>query len=306
MCQSRETASRENKLKLLGECIQDGGMSLPIILSHFQVDPSLAKREIGQNVEISADLGLSTLKACVEKNGLRFPNGEILLWEMVEEISSSETKCFLLRDGGMVQVSAFSKDTERVYSLMPTEEAPTLLVSGIPMHRIKGITPNRDTSEKIKAITLVVGDILDTATGLGYTAVEASKTANQVTTIEFDPVVLEIAQLNPWSQDLFTRSNITQLIGDSFDLIEEFEPECFTVVIHDPPTFSLAGHLYSSDFYDSLYRVLRKKGRLFHYIGDPESRTGRNITKGVIRRLRDSGFFNIQRVPSAFGVVAQK
>jgi predicted methyltransferase len=282
------------------------GMKNPIILSHFQVDHILSKWEIGQKVEISADLGLSTLAAQVEKNGLRFPNGEILLWGMAEKISSSEAKCFSLRGGEMVQVSAFSEDTDRVYSLMPTEEAPTLLISGIPMHRIKGTTPNRDTSEKIKAINPVVGDILDTATGLGYTAIEASKSAKQVTTIEFDPVVLEIAQLNPWSQDLFTGTNITQIIGDSFNIIEEFASERFTVVIHDPPTFSLAGDLYSKVFYESVYRVLRINGRLFHYIGNPESRSGRRMTDGVIRRLRESGFSRIRRAPQAFGVTAQK
>jgi hypothetical protein len=264
------------------------------------------KKEIGQRVEISADLGLSTQEVLVERNGLRFPSGEILLWRKAEEISSSKSKCFLLRGGEMVQVSAFSEDTDRVYSLMPTEEAPTLLVSGIPMHRIKGITPNRDTGEKIRAISPVIGDVLDTATGLGYTAIEASKTANHVTTVEFDPVVLEVAQLNPWSQDLFTRPNINQLIGDCFDIIEEFESECFTVVLHDPPTFALAGDLYSKAFYDSVYRVLRKNGRLFHYIGNPRSRSGRNMTGGVIRRLHESGFSKIRREPQAFGVVVQK
>jgi predicted methyltransferase len=281
-------------------------VSFPIILSHFQVDPSSLNREIGQRVEISADLGLSTIIIDIEKNGLRFPNGELFPWDMMEEISNSESKCFLFQDGEMFQVSAFSEETERVYSLMPTEGAPTLLVSGIPMHRIKDTTPNQDTIEKINSISPLVGDVLDTATGLGYTAVQASKTANLVITIEFDPVVLEIAQLNPWSQDLFTASNIIQMTGDSFSIIEEFESGRFSAVIHDPPTISLAGDLYSSVFYDSLYRVLRQKGRLFHYIGNPQSRTGRNTTDGVIRRLHQSGFTNVERAPNAFGVIAQK
>lgn len=281
-------------------------MNLPIILSHFQVDPILEIREIGQKIEISTDLGLSTSTAQIEKNGVKFPDGQMLQWGMAEKISSAKVKCFLLQDGELVQASAFSEETDRTYSLMPTEEAPTLLVSGIPMHRIKGITPNRDTSEKIKAIAPAIGNVLDTATGLGYTAIEATKAANQVTTIEFDPVVLEIAQLNPWSQELFTISNITQFIGDSYDRIQEFETGYFNVVIHDPPTVSLAGELYSKTFYDSVHRVLRKNGRLFHYIGNPESRSGQKATEGVIRRLRESGFAKVQRAPDAFGVVAQK
>jgi predicted methyltransferase len=189
---------------------------------------------------------------------------------------------------------------------MPTEEAPTLLISGIPMHRIKDITPNRDTQEKIRAMGSISGQVLDTATGLGYTAIRASRTAEQVTSIEMDPLVLEIAQLNPWSMELFIRENITQIIGDSFEVIEGFKSGQFTLVIHDPPTVSLAGDLYSSEFYDSVLRVLSPSGRFFHYVGNPDSRSGRRQTEGVIRRLHQSGFSSIRRAPKAFGVVAQK
>jgi predicted methyltransferase len=286
--------------------VLDGGMTLQFVLSHFQVKASLANRDIGLKTRISTDLGLSSQEVLVEKGGLRFLTGEILTWEMVEEISNSDTKCFLLENDEIAQIRAYSDFTDRVYSLMPTEEAPTLLVSGIPMHRIKGITPNLDTEEKVMTVSPIIGDVLDTTTGLGYTAIEASKTADLVTTIELDPAVLEITQLNPWSQDLFTKPNITRLIGDSFELIEKFEPDRFSLVIHDPPTFSLAGDLYSKTFYDSVYRALQKNGRMFHYIGNPESRSGRRVTDGVIRRLRDSGFARIRRAPRAFGVVALK
>ena len=85
----------------------------------------------------------------------------------------------------------------RAYSLMPTEGAPTLLVWGIPMHRIKGTNPQRDTLTKIQAIAPVAGRVLDTCTGLGYTAIEAARTAEQVVTIELDPTVLEVARLQP-------------------------------------------------------------------------------------------------------------
>jgi predicted methyltransferase len=67
---------------------------------------------------------------------------------------------------------------------------------------------------------------------------------------------------------------------------------------------SLAGNLYSGAFYRELLRILKPNGRLFHYIGDPESASGRNITRGVIRRLQESGFTRITRRPEAFGVVA--
>jgi len=89
-------------------------------------------------------------------------------------------------------------------------------------------------------------------------------------------------------------------------LIQELADHAYSRVIHDPPMFSLAGDLYSTAFYKQLYRVLRSSGRLFHYIGDPKSRSGRNVTRGVIRRLQDSGFTRIKPYPQAFGVIAYK
>ena len=106
---------------------------------------------------------------------------------------------------------------------MPTASAPTMLISGIPMHRIKDTNPHQDTLSKLKAIAPVRGDVLDTTTGLGYTAIEAAKTARHVTTIEIDPTAQEIARFNPWSQALFGNPNITQIIGDAFDEIRKFE-----------------------------------------------------------------------------------
>jgi predicted methyltransferase len=80
----------------------------------------------------------------------------------------------------------------------------------------------------------------------------------------------------------------------------------FMRVIHDPPAFSLAGDLYSGEFYRELYRVMRNRSLLFHYIGDPESKSGRSMTAGVIRRLEQAGFRQVRRVPRAFGVIAVK
>ena len=98
-----------------------------------------------------------------------------------------------------------------------------MLVSGIPMHRIKDTNPQQDTLEKIRSIKPVVGQVLDTATGLGYTAILAARTAEHVTTIELDPAVLQVCRVNPWSQELFDNPKITQLIGDSFDVVAGME-----------------------------------------------------------------------------------
>jgi len=140
----------------------------------------------------------------------------------------------------------------------------------------------------------------------GYTAIEAAKTAEHVTTVELDPVAQGIARLNPWSQALFNNPKITQLIGDSFEEIEHFADETFSCIIHDPPTFSLAGDLYSAEFYRQSFRVLKRRGRMFHYIGDPESKSGSRVAKGVVRRLQEAGFTRVVSKPQAFGVAAYK
>ena len=184
--------------------------------------------------------------------------------------------------------------------------APTMLISGIPMHRIKGIDPHRDTVQKIKTVAPVTGRVLDTATGLGYTAIEAAKTAEHVITIEIEPIVMEVARLNPWSRPLFQNPKITQVIGDVGEEIEGFEDEAFWRIIHDPPAFNLAGELYSGVFYGQLFRVLRRGGRLFHYIGNLESTSGRRVSRGAMRRLQEAGFSRVVRRPDAFGLVAYK
>jgi len=278
-----------------------------ILLSHFQAALLLRARNTGeQQATVSLDLGLTSDEVILEGGGVCFPDGQVLSWEQVESIQSTENSCFIVEQGGLSKVQFFSEQTNLLYALMPTAGAPTMLVSGIPMHRIKGTDPMRDTDEKIKVIQPLVGEVLDTATGLGYTAIRAADTAEHAVTIELDPSALEVARCNPWSRGLFDNPKISQMMGDSFDLVAKFEADRFNRIIHDPPAFSLAGDLYSGAFYRQLYRVLRPGGRLFHYIGDPKSRSGRNITAGAIERLRKAGFGNVRRAPRAFGVVGYK
>ncbi len=150
------------------------------------------------------------------------------------------------------------------------------------------------------------GSVLDTTTGLGYTAILAARTAGSVTTIELDPGVQSIAQRNPWSQELFTNPVITQVMGDACEVVPTFANESFQRIVHDPPTFALAGELYSGTFYSELYRILKRGGRLFHYVGDPESKASGGVTRGVIRRLQEAGFSRVVRHAEAYGVVAYK
>lgn len=282
-------------------------MTSPIVLSHYQAQIILKAQASGQSaVTVSLDLGLSTSSLQLSKTGISLPGGQQLAWEQLHEILANELACFRVIDSQIEKIHYFSPLFNRYYSLMPTSGAPTMLISGIPMHRIKDTEPHRDTLSKIKAITPLSGHVLDTTMGLGYTAIEAAKAADQVTTIELDPTVVDICRDNPWSQDLFDNPRITRLVGDSYDLINQFADETFTRIVHDPPMFNLAGELYATDFYRQLLRVLRPSGRVFHYIGNPASKSGRGVTRGAIRRLHEAGFSRVKPYPRAFGVVAYK
>lgn len=275
-----------------------------MIFSHYQTRP-LSSSNASAIMPLSTDLGLTTLKAERTPEGWLLPDGQILTYTQVDLINEEENGCFSLADSELHKVEAFSAITNRYYSLMPTPKSPTMLISGIPMHRIKNTTPLEDTSEKIRALAKPYGRILDTTTGLGYTAILAARTAEEVITIEFDPVVLNICRQNPWSSELFSNPKIVKLVGDSYDLADQFEDEHFNAVIHDPPTFNLAGHLYSKAIYDTFYRILKANGRLFHYIGNPKSKSGASVGRGVVERLRQAGF-KVTPKPRAFGVLAEK
>lgn len=282
-------------------------MPLPVILSYIQTRPWLEARKRGQvTVETSLDLGMSSASVTLNAEGVSLPDGVHLNWPGVEKISQSEVNCYTVEAQGIQTIQIFSEETNRVCSLMPTRGAPSMLIAGFVMHRIKDVDPWQDTQRKIAAIAPIGGPVLDTATGLGYTTILAARSAEHVTTIELDPGAQAMARLNPWSQELFTNPKITQVMGDACEVVPTFADESFGRIIHDPPTFSLAGELYSGAFYRELYRILKRGGRLFHYIGDPNSKASGGVTRGALKRLQESGFARVVRRPEAYGVVAYK
>lgn len=277
-----------------------------IVLSHFQIKPLLLAKQAQQNgAAISLDLGLTETRAALDANGISFDD-LCLQWEDAEKIARDENSCFALDANGIHKIKTFSEFTNRAYSLYPTRSAPTMLVAGFPMHRIKDSDPYRDTLAKIQALAPVTGIVLDTATGLGYTAIELAKKAAHVITIELDPAAQEMCRANPWSRALFENPKIEQRLGDSFEIVRTFPANAFDAILHDPPTMSLAGELYSLEFYRELWHVLRHNGKLFHYIGDPLSKYGAGMTRSVTERLKHAGFKRFKPAPQAFGVTAYK
>jgi predicted methyltransferase len=274
--------------------------------------PLLRARAAGDDrAETSLDLGLSRAVARVTPAGVTLPAGETVGWEALERIAAATTgtlggRCFAVRADEIAEIQVFSPETQRRYSLLATDSAPTMLVSGVQMHRTKGLDPWGDTREKVSSIAPLVGRVLDTCTGLGYTAIAAAGTATEVVTVELDPAALDVARQNPWSAGLFDSPRIAQRLGDSFDVVPTLPDGAFARIVHDPPAFSLAGQLYGGEFYRQLYRVLARGGRLFHYLGNAGSGSGQRVTRGAVRRLQEAGFGRIVPRPQAFGVVAYK
>ena len=281
-------------------------MPLEGVLSYYAIEPIFqARKKNYADAAISLDLGRTKMRVEIKTDHILLPDGAHLPWTLLQSVMDNPQSCFEIQADGLVKIETYSEYTGRYYTLFPTERAPTMLLSGIPMHRIKNIDPYADTLAKIRAAQ-PAGLVLDTTTGLGYTAIQAALKAKHVTTIELDPAVLEICRRNPWSQELFGNPNITQLIGDSYEVIQTFQDGRFSCVIHDPPTFSLAGELYSFEFYKQVYRILKPNGRIFHYIGDLQSPSGKRVLRGATQRLTKANFKRIVLHPEAFALLAYK
>ena len=174
------------------------------------------------------------------------------------------------------------------------------------MHLVKEFTNpldySKEIAKKLKIKKTVV--VLDTCMGLGYTALEAGKKAKEVVTVEISEAVIELAKWNPWGNDLFKPNNITPIHGDIFEEIKQFRDKSFSVIIHDPPRFSKAGHLYSLEFYKELYRISKKNARLFHYTGSVGKSKKRKIHEEVRKRLSAAGFKKIKYEKKLQGLFA--
>ena len=276
-------------------------------ISHFEAHCILNAISAGSSlVETSLDLGLTKTVCAITPMGVTLPSGTLLSIETLQTICNDPNGCFVVKDDSCEAIREFSAELGRACSLYPTGTAPTMVIGGFPMHRIKGTSPLDSVHAMVKNLAPLHGKVLDTCTGLGYAAIALARYASHVTTIELDESAQQVARKNPWSHELFTHEKISRMTGSSFDEVDSFEDGAFAAVFHDPPTMKLAGELYSERFYQKVYRVLSSRGKMFHYIGDPQSTSGAKVTKGVIDRLKKAGFTKVIPKPIDFGVVASK
>ena len=126
-------------------------------------------------------------------------------------------------------------------------------------------------------------------------------------TVERNPQVIHLSMYNPCSVDFFSYKKtgaIDVVIGDASRLVGILPTNHFDRIIHDPPSFSLAGELYSLAFYQQIRRSIRDDGILLHYTGQPGSRYRRHdLKRSVSRRLREAGF-TTKWIESARSVLA--
>jgi uncharacterized protein len=181
--------------------------------------------------------------------------------------------------------------TTSLIKLVPTEWGPpTFEIDGIKMLPSAQISPYTDAERKVALIQPRGKVILDTCGGLGYFAAWCLLGhATQVLSYEKSADVMWLRSVNPWSPEVGQGLTLTE--ADITERIVTLPRDSVDAILHDPPRFGIAGELYSQVFYDQLARVLKRKGRLFHYTGAPNKLTsGRDVANEVAKRLRYAGF----------------
>jgi hypothetical protein len=175
--------------------------------------------------------------------------------------------------------------------LVPTQWGPpTFEIDGIKMLVTAKVSPYADAERKVGLIRPRRKAILDTCGGLGYFAAWCLLGgAQQVLSFEKNADVIWLRSLNPWSPGIGNGLTLTH--GDIVEQIVLLPDASFDAILHDPPRFGIAGELYSQAFYEQLHRVLKRRGKLFHYTGTPNKLTsGRDVPREVLKRLRRAGF----------------
>lgn len=267
---------------------------MPILSSEYirKIHHALKNRK--KEAAVSLDLGKTLTKVQLAEEGPLIEGSIIIL----PKIRDKDKSCYLIKGKIVEKMQYSSPETGEFYKLIPTSGRPLLQISGTSMHKQPFI--ERIEKEKLK------GNILDAGTGLGYTAMTAAKTAKQVTTIEHDPTVLELQKLSPWSQELFTRKNITLVEGDVTQLVRNALKESFDTIIYDAGTPRSSGLFFSTEHYAETYRVLKRNGKLYHYLPRPQIEQGRDFAKAVIKRLEELGLNLVERNEKDCYIIMQK
>ena len=234
-------------------------------------------------LECSLDLGRTQTTVALDAQGWSV-NGQRYPW-----IDHPRERTLYYWNGSTWE--AVQRYSTALIKLVPTDWGPpTFEIDGIKMLPTAQLSPWEDAQRKVALIAPRGKTILDCCGGLGYfAACCVAEGAARVQSFEKNPDVIWLRGLNPWSPQ--PGGALTLENRDITEAIPTLPDAAFDAVLHDPPRFGIAGELYSQNFYDQLARVLKRRGRLFHYTGTPNKLTsGRDVPAEVTRRLQKSGF----------------
>ncbi|MFA5931120.1 MAG: methyltransferase [archaeon] len=274
------------------------------ILTKKEANLLLNAQKLGHSFFLTSfDLDLTKEKVLIKKNGFEI-RGVLIPTKEFERLK--EETFYVVEGEKLLSIDFFGGDTNLYYKLKPTHDWPTVMLSSVPMHRFKTISPKTSANLMAKEISPIEGKVLDTCCGLGYTAIISSKTADEVTVFEKDGNVLRIAEYNPYSRELFNNPKIKLIQESVFEGIKKLKENSFDRILHDPPTVSFAKELYFPEFYKELLRVLKPNGVLYHYCPNPGKTKGTEFHLTIIKNLEKAGFSECAFVPLASGVRAVK
>jgi len=244
-----------------------------------------AKAAGGGQIECSLDLGRTTSTVTVgtdswQCQGQRYPFAEACKERTIYHWTGEQFAAISRFSGGLIK-------------LVPTDWGPpTFEIDGIKMLPTAHVSPMADAERKVGLIAPRGKVVLDTCGGLGYFAACCLQAgAQQIKSFEKNADVIWLRSLNPWSPMHGEGSALTLTHGDVIEHLTGLPSASVDAILHDPPRFGIAGELYSQAFYHHLARVIRPRGRLFHYTGTPNKLTSkRDVPNEVAKRLQVAGF----------------
>lgn len=258
-------------------------MAGPLLTQEVHEALRAAARAGSRTLECSLDLGRSRTSVEVDTDGWAWQGRRFPYLE-----SCRDRTIYYWAGEAFQPIARF---TTSLIKLVPTQWGPpTFEIDGIKMLPTAHGSPYTDAERKVGLIRPHGKAILDTCGGLGYFAAWCLQGgARQVLSYEKNADVIWLRSLNPWSPE--TGATLTLTHGDITEQIATLPEDTFDAILHDPPRFGTAGELYSQAFYEQLARVLKRRGKLFHYTGTPNKLTsGRDVPNEVAKRLRRAGF----------------